>query len=348
MKFNLRLLCAAPLIGALAGCGSFDGVDDNLSRGLEPAPAAPAAVASGGVSDFPQKIGEPYKIGGETYTPEDVASYDTVGYASWYGEELAGNPTANGERFNPNSISAAHKTLPLPTYVEVTALDTGRTILVRVNDRGPFTNDRLIDLSYGAARQLGIDQQGVAGVRVRKVNPNEEERAVLRNGGQVTERIATPDSLLTILRTNLSKLPQPAAPVRQAARSGAPAGAVNTSGIGASYVPPTGRPASSPAASGDRFIIETQTGPAPRRAAPPPQRAVSATRGFVVQVAAFSSRARANSLANKIGAKVMSDGAGKIWRVRYGPYATEQAAETGLNEARRRGYSDARILRAGK
>ncbi|MEM8918906.1 MAG: septal ring lytic transglycosylase RlpA family protein [Pseudomonadota bacterium] len=344
MKFNLRLWCTAPIIGVLAGCGSFDGVDDNLGRGLEPAPAA----ASGGVSDFPQKIGEPYKIGGKTYTPEDVASYDNVGYASWYGEELAGNPTANGERFNPNGISAAHKTLPLPSYVEVTALDTGRTILVRVNDRGPFTNDRLIDLSYGAARQLGIDQQGVAGVRVRKVNPNEQERAVLRNGGQVAERIPTPDSLLTILRKNLGKLPQPVAPVRQATRVGVPTGAVNKSGIGASYVPPTGRPASTPTVSGDRFIIENQTAPAPRRAVPPPPRAASATSGFVVQVAAFSSRTRANSLANKIGAKVISDGTGKIWRVRYGPYADERAAEKGLSEARRRGYSGARILRAGR
>ncbi|SIN97230.1 rare lipoprotein A [Parasphingorhabdus marina DSM 22363] len=348
MKFNLRLLCAVSLTGALAGCGSFDGVNDNMSRGLEPAPAAPAAAASTGISDFPQKIGEPYKVGGKTYTPEDVASYDNVGYASWYGEELAGNPTANGEKFNPNGISAAHKTLPLPSYVEVTALDTGRTILVRVNDRGPFTNDRLIDLSYGAARQLGIDQQGVAGVRVRKVNPNEQERAVLRNGGQVTERIPTPDSLLTILRKNLAKLPQPAAPVRQATRSAAPAGAVNTSGVGASYVPPTGRPTGSSRASGDRFIIENQTGATQSRSTAPAPRAVSTASGFVVQVAAFSSRARANTLANKIGAKVMSDGTGKIWRVRYGPYATERAAEQGLNEARRRGYGGARILRAGK
>lgn len=348
MKFSLRFLCTAPLIGALAGCGSFDGVDDSLNRGLEPAPAARITGTSGGISDFPQKIGEPYKIGGKTYTPEDVASYDTVGYASWYGEELAGNPTANGERFNPNGISAAHKTLPLPSYVEVTALDTGRTILVRVNDRGPFTNDRLIDLSHGAARQLGIDQQGVAGVRVRKVNPNEQERAVLRNGGQVTERIATPDSLLTILRKNLAKLPQPAAPVRRAAQDTRPTGAVNATGVGASYVPPSGQPATTSGTSSDRFIIENQTGATPRKPAPPAPRAVTATGGFVVQVGAFSSRARANNLANKIGAKVMSDGTGKIWRVRYGPYATERAAEQGLSEARRRGYQGARILRAGK
>ncbi|MEP2493205.1 MAG: RlpA-like double-psi beta-barrel domain-containing protein, partial [Parasphingorhabdus sp.] len=85
-----------------------------------PAPSGtvqPSGVAS--VSDYPQKIGEPYKVAGKTYTPEDVPSYDEVGYASWYGEELAGNQTANGERFNPQGISAAHKTLPLPSYVEV-------------------------------------------------------------------------------------------------------------------------------------------------------------------------------------------------------------------------------------
>src|SRR3546814_5946229 len=74
-------------------------------------------------------------FGGVTYTPIDVADYDEVGYAGWYGDDLAGKPTANGEIFDPASISAAHKTLPLPSYVEVTALDTGRTILVRVNDR---------------------------------------------------------------------------------------------------------------------------------------------------------------------------------------------------------------------
>ena len=344
MKFAVKLLSVSAFSALLAGCGTIDGVNDNAGVG---APPAASGSAYGAVSDYPVKIGEPYKVRGKTYTPEDVASYDDVGYASWYGQELAGNPTANGERFNPEGISAAHKTLPLPSYVEVTALDTGRTILVRINDRGPFAHDRLIDLSHGAAKQLGIDQQGVAGVRVRKVNPNEQERVVLRNGGVATERIGTPDSLLSILRKNLAKLPTPKAPVQQAA---APAGAtpVNKSGVGASYVPSTG-PAPRQAGSTDgKFIIE-----GPGRASNPPKRTVqkkaaTASGNYVVQVAAFGDKNRANTMARKIGAKVMSDGSGRIWRVRYGPYASENDAKAGLAQAQKRGYNNARILRAGK
>ena len=291
-----------------------------------------------------KKIGEPYQVGGKTYTPEDVASYDEVGYASWYGQELAGNPTANGERFNPDGISAAHKTLPLPSYVEITSLDTGRTILVRVNDRGPFANDRLIDLSHGAAKQLGIDQQGVAGVRVRKVNPNEQERAVLRSGGQVAERIATPDSLLNILRKNLAKMPRPAAPDRQAARPPAP----NPGAVGSTYIPPS-NPANSGSRDG-RFIVEGAGQPRPKPIRPSVgNNYVGGLPGsYVVQVAAFSSKSRADTMARKIGAKVMGDGSGSIWRVRYGPYPNEKAAQSGLAQAKQRGYSNARILRADK
>ena len=307
-------------------------------------PAPPGTSGSAAVSDFPQKIGEPYQVGGKTYTPEDVASYDEVGYASWYGQELAGNPTANGERFNPNGISAAHKTLPLPSYVEVTSLDTGRTILVRVNDRGPFANDRLIDLSHGAAKQLGIDQQGVAGVRVRKVNPNEQERAVLRSGGQIAERIATPDSLLNILRKNLAKMPRPAAPIRQAARPAVPA----PGAIGSTYIPPS-KSANTGSRDG-RFIVEGagQARPTPIRPNVGKNYVGGLPGSYVVQVAAFGSKSRADIMARKIGAKVMGDGTGRIWRVRYGPYPNKKAAQSGLAQAKQRGYSNARILRADK
>src|SRR3546814_4440918 len=106
-------------------------------------------------------------VAGTSSTPADIVDNDAVGYASRYGDGRAGKPTANGEDFDPAAISAAHKTLPLPSYVEVTALDTGRTILVRVNDRGPMANDRLIDLSPAAADQLGL-KDGVTGVRVRR------------------------------------------------------------------------------------------------------------------------------------------------------------------------------------
>ena len=134
------------------------------------------------VSDSPVRIGKPYAVRGTTYVPAAAAAYDVVGYASWYGSE-SGNRTANGEKFRPGWVTAAHTTLPLPTYVEVTALDTGRRIVVRVNDRGPFAGGgRIIDLSRGAAEQLGMKAQGHAPVRVRRVEPSEKDRERLRKG----------------------------------------------------------------------------------------------------------------------------------------------------------------------
>ena len=96
-----------------------------------------------------------------------------VGYASWYGDEFAGRPTANGERFEPEGLSAAHRTLTLPSWLEVSAPATGKTLVVRVNDRGPYANDRLIDLSQGAARELGLSGDGHARVRIRPVSLDE-------------------------------------------------------------------------------------------------------------------------------------------------------------------------------
>jgi rare lipoprotein A len=147
------------------------------------------------VSDTAPKVGAPYVVGGRTYVPRDDRQYDEIGYASWYGGHHRGRPTANGERFDPDGISAAHTTLPLPSYVEVTALDTGRKILVRINDRGPFVPGRIIDLSLGAAKRLGIDRQGLARVRVRRVEPDERARAALRAGGPAAPtRVAPPPS----------------------------------------------------------------------------------------------------------------------------------------------------------
>ncbi|HJS13122.1 septal ring lytic transglycosylase RlpA family protein [Sphingopyxis sp.] len=133
------------------------------------------------VADTPVRIGPAYTIRGTTYVPAAAPAYDALGYASWYGSE-SGNRTANGEQFRPGWITAAHTTLPLPTYVEVTALDTGRRIIVRVNDRGPFALGRVIDLSRGAAEELGMKTQGHALVRVRRVDPSEKDRKRLREG----------------------------------------------------------------------------------------------------------------------------------------------------------------------
>lgn len=139
------------------------------------------------VADLPVRIGAPYTIRGVTYTPRAEPDYDMIGYASWYGSE-SGSQTANGERFRPGWITAAHTTLPLPSYVEVTALATGRTILVRVNDRGPFARGRVIDLSRGAAEALGVARAGIARVRVRVVQPGEADRARLRAGREAAAR----------------------------------------------------------------------------------------------------------------------------------------------------------------
>lgn len=117
------------------------------------------------------KVGLPYQVAGIWYTPKEEPNYDQTGTASWYGDDFHMKPTANGEIFDMHAVSAAHTTLPMPSIVEVTNLDNGRKIQVRVNDRGPFVGNRLIDLSHEAARQLGYDQKGLAHVRVKYVGP---------------------------------------------------------------------------------------------------------------------------------------------------------------------------------
>lgn len=117
------------------------------------------------------KIGKPYQVAGVWYVPAEQPDYDAVGAASWYGDAFHGKPTATGEPFDMHLASAAHPTLPLPSIVEVTNLDNDRSIQVRVNDRGPFTGGRIIDLSRAAADQLGFVREGTAKVRVRYVGP---------------------------------------------------------------------------------------------------------------------------------------------------------------------------------
>ena len=113
------------------------------------------------------KVGNPYKINGKWYYPAINYDYDEIGMASWYGPGFHGKKTANGEIFNQNIVSAAHRTLPLPSIVKVTNLDNGKVLsFVRVNDRGPFARNRIIDLSKEAAKQLGFVNKGVAKVRV--------------------------------------------------------------------------------------------------------------------------------------------------------------------------------------
>ncbi|MGF1475202.1 MAG: septal ring lytic transglycosylase RlpA family protein [Geminicoccaceae bacterium] len=125
-----------------------------------------AACAGPPTSVGHYKVGKAYKINGRWYQPVFDPAYDAEGVASWYGPGFHGRPTANGERYDQDALTAAHTTLPLPSIVRVTSLENGRSVIVRVNDRGPFVDDRIIDLSRAGARALGFERQGLARVRV--------------------------------------------------------------------------------------------------------------------------------------------------------------------------------------
>lgn len=150
-----------------------------------------AAAKSGPQADFPVLVGAPYQIGGVTFVPSDSMNFDSVGYASV--------GTQGG-----TMISAAHHTLPVPSYAEVTDLRTGHTILVRIDRRGPMDGTHAIELSPAAAAQLGIATDGKAPVRVRRVNPPEAERGLLRAGEPAPERMETPKPLLDVLIRKLN------------------------------------------------------------------------------------------------------------------------------------------------
>lgn len=124
------------------------------------------AVPKGGGT---RHLGSAYMVGGRMYVPHYDPHYKSVGLASWYGDDFYGRYTANGEVFDLNAITAAHPTMPLPSYARVTNLDNGRSLIVRVNDRGPYVNDRIIDLSVRAAALLGFYRQGTAPVKVEYV-----------------------------------------------------------------------------------------------------------------------------------------------------------------------------------
>lgn len=162
--------CALLSLVILAGCSA------PVSKAVFPesvyGPASPRVATEG--DDIPRgggsyKVGRPYQVAGRWFHPEVNKSYDEVGVASWYGPKFHGRQTANGEIFDRHAITAAHPTLPMPSYVRVTNVNNNRSIIVRVNDRGPFARNRIIDLSERTADVLGVRNQGVARVRVEYV-----------------------------------------------------------------------------------------------------------------------------------------------------------------------------------
>lgn len=363
---------ALGLSAFLAACGGGSVGYDIASADAPPERTASAAY--GPEADYPQLLGEPFAVDGQVFTPEDTYSYDTVGYATLDGQGGSG-------------VSVAHKTLPMPSYVEVTSLESGRTILARVDRRGPMTAQREVALSPGAAAQLGI-REGEP-VRVRRVNPLEAERAELRMGKQVPERLATPDSLLAVLKKKLPAgggFASLAGPARPPESAGPVATAVAPSVASATPVqadfnrtfgsqPATAKkvyplpplPAGSMPVQVSRAAVPAPPVPVARApevqryslpgvqtAAPVPQPAyVPQREAAPVTEGKFAVQAAAFSSeanAKRLAAKL--DGgfvtkSGNIYRVRCGPYATRGQAEAALAKVRAAGYSDAQVVSAG-
>jgi rare lipoprotein A len=162
----LRAVIFIPLGACALGACSQGGraPDPQLGVTASPRVVTGRAVPKGGGI---YKVGKPYQVAGRWYVPREVAHYDKSGTASWYGDAFHGRRTANGEIYDMHALTAGHPTLPLPSYAYVTNLDNGRTILVRVNDRGPYVDNRLIDLSWRSAHELGYSRRGLARARVR-------------------------------------------------------------------------------------------------------------------------------------------------------------------------------------
>ena len=303
-----------------------------------------AQPISGPAADYPMVLGDPFVVDGVTYTPTDRLNYDAVGYAV---------PDAEGG----GGISGAHRTAPLPSYVEVTALDSGRTILVRLERRGPMQGDGLVALSPGAMAQLGLTGTH-APVRVRRVNPPEVERALLRSGQQAPARMDTPPGLLAALKRKLGILPpvDPRPETLAAALAGGapvpPAPApkpVMTKPVMAK--PATPMPA---AAQAKPIVRNTTPMPAPQPPVPKPlppkpepkpapkaeAKPAAKPAALAVQVGAFSTRANADKAAREVGGTIVPSG--KFFRVRILASSTAEATAA-LAKAKRAGYADAQI-----
>lgn len=173
------------------------------------------------------KVGKPYQVLGRWYEPRDDRDYSETGLASWYGPGFHALSTANGEVYDQDGLSAAHKTLPLPSYVEVENLDNGRRLTVRVNDRGPFVDGRILDLSRRAAQLLGVDGPGTARVMVRRVVPDGATLAALRPRAPALAVFAPPPRAATapaIAATAAVTAATLAVPARASAVVAAPSG----------------------------------------------------------------------------------------------------------------------------
>jgi len=264
------------------------------------------------------KVGKAYQIKGTWYQPEEDFGYTEVGMASWYGRQFHGRRTANGEIYNMNDMTAAHRTLPLPSIVRVTNLDNGRAVKLRVNDRGPFAKGRIIDVSRRAAQKLGFKNKGVTRVRVEIVA--DESRALAGRGGgggRMSSRVAevglTPDPAVAALNRKQLTAARASRSTRRVAMA----------------------PVSAPATSRTTVVA-----PAPAR---------TGIRTYV-QAGSFSDPNNAHRVRSRLSGlgpvevRELQVGGQGYYRVRLGPLASDRHAEQVLADVIRAGYPTSRIV----
>lgn len=322
------------------------------------------------------KLGSPYKVAGRWYVPREEPGYDRSGVGSWYGDDFHGRKTANGEIFDRYALTAAHPTLPLPSYVYVTNLANGRTVLVRVNDRGPYVNDRIIDLSHASARALGYENAGHARVRVRYAGraplngDDRRERQYLAqqpwsNGrGPVVAAYTPPSAPVSVpeeFPSGTAGRWSPAAYRAGLAGKDLPTGFARPQGrmavTSAADLPAAAQPRRSPAKpydSGGGYEVAEAGGlvwqASPRGRAPDYTGSTERDAGpSYVHVGMFNQRAQAERLRSELGSlgpvEVAPIGAGEgmSYRVRIGPMSQKDARAT-LASMNARGVSGGRIV----
>ncbi len=274
------------------------------------------------------KIGSPYKVGGVWYYPKVDYGYDETGIASWYGPQFHARRTANGEIFDMNAISAAHKTLPLPSFVTVTNLENGRRLNVRVNDRGPYVHGRIIDLSRRAAQLLGFRGKGTARVRVRIMARESRALAARIKGESQLASVGTPIIVSSLPKPKVSTeaLPPPS---------------------GSSKIQDRSVQAARPQPARTTAVVEAR-GLSPRLGVVG-KVAARKTRLYV-QAGAFSRYENANKVRaklNRLGpvrvSPILVDGR-DLFRVRVGPMVSLAESDKMLEWVIQLGYPNSRIV----
>jgi rare lipoprotein A len=275
------------------------------------------------------KVGQPYEVSGTWYYPQENYSYDETGIASWYGEGFHGGRTANGEVFNKDELTAAHPTLPMPSLARVTNLDNGRSIVVRINDRGPFEKGRLIDVSQRAAQLLGFEQTGTAKVRVQVLA--DESKAI----ADAMRHYGSPAPIQVAAANPGEAPPMQAAPVA----------AVTAQNL----EPPSNTVETAPQPTLTTPAIHQQlvaTEPVPEVVQLP----VTSHNHIYVQAGSFKNLDNATRLKQHLeglGTVTVTDAmvnGAKFYRVRVGPIANVASADTMLQRVTKAGVAKPRII----